>query len=407
MIHLQILFNGLIQHGYVPQDFLSGVITPVIKDTEGDVSSTANYRAITLSVVFASMFESAILSKIGYLIKTDHLQFGYKARHSCPHAVYVMRTCIDYFTEHGSNVFAAFLDCSKGFDKIDHSGIFMKLIDRKIPLCFLNIVIYWYRNLSSVVKWNDKLSESFLVTSGVRQGGILIPWLFILYVDDLLVALRNSGAGCHIIDTFVAAIMYADDLALLAPTRGSLQRLLNICQEYGFDWCITYNPTKTNLMVFGKDTNFEPLYLNNVPITSVVEYKYLGVHVMAGKHFSTSARKPLSNFLCSANTILNVLNKPSEQVLMTLLYTNCVPILTYACEVKSYTGREMTRLDVSLNDCIRKIFSFNRWESTRELRRSFGYDSISEIFVKRQINFKRHLRFTCNPILIKLGSLSE
>ena len=78
LIQLQILFNGLIQHGYVPQDFLSGVITPVVKDTEGDVSSTANYRAITLSVVFASMFESVILGKIGCLIKTDHLQFGYQ-----------------------------------------------------------------------------------------------------------------------------------------------------------------------------------------------------------------------------------------------------------------------------------------------------------------------------------------
>ena len=83
--------------------------TPVVKDSEGDISSTTNYCAITLSVFFASMFESAILNKIGYLLKTDHLQFGYKKRHSCSHAVYVMRTCIDYFTQNGSNVFAAFL----------------------------------------------------------------------------------------------------------------------------------------------------------------------------------------------------------------------------------------------------------------------------------------------------------
>ena len=51
---------------------------------------------------------------------------------------------------------------------------------------------------------------------------------------------------------FVAAIMYADDLALLAPTRSSLQTLLDICYAYGVQWCISYNPTKTNVMVFGK-----------------------------------------------------------------------------------------------------------------------------------------------------------
>ena len=116
--------------------------------------------------------------------------------------------------------------------------------------------------------------------------------------------------------------------------------------------------------------------------------------------------KPLASFFCSANTILNVLNKPSEQVLLNLMYTNCVPILTYACEVKSYTSREMMRFDVALNDCIRKIFTFNRWESTRELRRSFGYDSISEIYAKRQRNFFSCLRLTGNPVLIKLRSLT-
>ena len=406
MIHLQILFNGLIQHGYVPCDFLSGVITPVVKDAEGDISSTSNYRAITLSVVFASMFESAILMKIGYLLKTDHLQFGYKTKHSCSHAVYVMRTCIDYFTENGSNVFAAFLDCSKGFDKVDHNGIFLKLIDRNVPLCFLEVIIYWYQNLSSVVKWNNAFSASFLVTSGVRQGGILSPRLFIMYVDDLLILLRKSKAGCHIAELFVAAIMYADDLALLAPTRNSLQTLLDVCQKYGMEWCITYNPSKTNLMTFGRQVDYQPVYLNGISISPVSECKYLGVNVVAGKGFSTSSRKPLSSFYCSANTILNILRKPSEQVQMQLLYTNCVPILTYACEVKSFTGRDMTRYDVALNDCIRKVFSFHRWESTRELRRSFGYDSITEIFAKRQRNFLQCLRLTCNPVLVKIRSLT-
>ena len=120
LVHLHILFNGLIQHGYVPHDFLSGVVTPIVKDAEGDVSSTSNYRGITLSVVFASLFEMAILTRIGHLLTTDNLQFGYKKRHSCSHAVFVLRSCIEYFTTHSSNVFATFLDCSKGFYKINH-----------------------------------------------------------------------------------------------------------------------------------------------------------------------------------------------------------------------------------------------------------------------------------------------
>ena len=120
----------------------------------------------------------------------------------------------------------------------------------------------------------------------------------------------------------------------------------------------------------------------------------------------TPTRKPLMSFYCSANTILNVLNKPSELVLMKLLYSSCVPILTYGCEVKRHTGREMTGLDVALNDCIRKVFGYNRWESTRELRRSLGYESVTEIFAKRNSRFLNGLFRTGNSVLIRLKSLS-
>ena len=405
MYHLQILFNAMIMHGYVPQEFLSGVISPLVKDSEGDTSIPANYRGLTLSVVFASLFEIAILLKIGHLLTTDHLQFGYKAKHSTTHALYVLRSCIDYFTEHGSNVLVAFLDCSKGFDKVDHNGIFIKLINRSVPLCFLRVLMYWYLNLTSVVKWKDSLSRSFRVTSGVRQGGILSPRIFIVYVDDLLICLRKSGVGCHIIGQFVAAIMYADDLALLAPTRSSLQRLLNICQEYGADWCITYNSSKTMAMLLGKPIASGPLYLNGSPITFVSECKYLGIYVQSGNNFASSFTKPLCSFRCSANTIINVLNGPSNKVMLKLLYSNCVPIMTYACEIRLHSSREMMDMDIALNDCIRKIFTYDRWESTRFLRLSHGYDSITEICANRKASFTRALPDTGNPILMHLHSV--
>ena len=405
MYHLQILFNAMIVHGYVPHEFLSGVITPLVKDTEGDTSSPSNYRGLTLSSVFASLFEVAILLKIGHQLTSDSLQFGYKPKHSANHALYVLRSCVDYFTEHGSNVLVAFFDCSKGFDKVDHHGIFIKLMNRGIPLCFLNIIMYWYLNMSSVVKWNSTFSRSFRVLSGVRQGGILSPRLFVIYVDDLLITLRKSGIGCHIIQSFVAAIMYADDLALMAPTRSALQKLLDICQNYGTEWCIAYNPNKTMVMLFGKHVDPAPLFLNGSPIAFASECKYLGVYVLAGCTFSTSLSKPLSSFRCSANTILNVLNGPSKAVMLKLLYSNCVPVMTYACEVRMHSSSEMMRMDVALNDCIRKIFTYDRWESTRFLRLSHGYDSITEIFSKRRVSFIRGIQFTKNPVLIHLRTV--
>ena len=132
-----------------------------------------------------------MLLKIGHLLDTDSVQFGYKKRHSTSHAIYSLRECISYFTSRGSNVFAAFLDCSKGFDKVNHHGMFLKLIKRGIPLCFINLLIYWYSNLTSLVKWNGTYSDIFHVSSGVRQGGVLSPHLFAIYIDDLIAELRK------------------------------------------------------------------------------------------------------------------------------------------------------------------------------------------------------------------------
>ena len=91
--------------------------------------------------------------------------------------------------------------------------------------------------------------------------------------------------------------------------------------------------------------------------------------------------------------------------MMHLLYSNCVPGLTYACEIRRPNSDEMQKMNTALNDCIRRIFSFNRWESTRSLRKSFGYDSITDIFAKRSVSFNRKLAQTRNPILKFLQSL--
>ena len=115
------------------------------------------------------------MNKFGYFLSTDNLQFGYKNKHSTSHAVYVLRECVNYYTTHGSNVLVSFLDCSKAFDTVSHYGLFLKLMEKGIPLCFLNLIIYWYLNMQVRVVWRQTFSEYFHVLSGTKQGGVLSP----------------------------------------------------------------------------------------------------------------------------------------------------------------------------------------------------------------------------------------
>ena len=115
--------------------------------------------------------------------------------------------------------------------------------------------------------------------------------------------------------------------------------------------------------------------------------------------------KGLRCFYRSANSVLNTLVKANEEVQLQLLYTNCVPILSYACAVKTYSAREFQDCNTALNDAIRKIFSYNRWESVRALRDSFGYKSLTEIFANSRNKFLSCLPHHRNPLIAWLASL--
>ncbi len=111
-----------------------------------------------------------------------------------------------------------------------------KLMDRKVPKIFLDILIALHSELQCRVKWDGCYSDWFCITAGVRQGGVLSPNLYSLYVDDLISILRSSGIGCHVRSIFAAALFYADDIAILAPSVKGLQILLNICQKFCEEW---------------------------------------------------------------------------------------------------------------------------------------------------------------------------
>ena len=82
------------------------------------------------------------------------------------------------------------------------------------------------------VRWNGAYSDNFDVSNGVKQGGVLSPLLFSVYMDDLLYELKALNIGCHINGNFVGSVIYAGDIVLLGPTRGSVMSLLNVCDLY-------------------------------------------------------------------------------------------------------------------------------------------------------------------------------
>ena len=186
-----------------------------------------------------------------------------------------------------------------------------------------------------------------------------------------------------------------------------MQELINCCQQYCEEYCLSFNIKKSKILIFGTATKdqFSALTLNGKPLQFVTEWKYLGVTVIAGSKLSFSAKPALSAFYRAVNSILSVLRKPDEIVLMNLLFTNCVPILTNASETVEFSAGDMRNFNTAINDAMRRIYSYQRWESVRALRESAGFPSIYNIFSQRSEAFLSRNLKSANQVIVQLTVL--
>jgi len=188
---------------------------------------------------------------------------------------------------------------------------------------------------------------------------------------------------------------------------GGLQKLIDICVGFCQRCCLDFNAKKSKVMIFGEkydSVTLESLYLYSTVIETVSDFKYLGVSLCSGKSFGFSAGNDLRSFYRSYNSLLSVTNRPNEQVLMKLLYANCIPVISYACAVKDYKSSDMTAFNTAINMAIRKIFSFSRSESTRHLREMYNYKSIYEIFATAKSKFSKAAVSSSNSIISHLAN---
>ena len=402
-IKLTSLFKSMLMHGFVPEQFRFGTITPIIKDKHGNTSDVNNYRGITISPLISKVFERILRMLFHDTLSSSSYQFGFKTGNSTSHALFCLKQTINYYIDHGSQVFCSFLDASKAFDRLVHSGLFIKLINRNAPKIFIDILITWYNGLQCRVKWNGHLGGWFSVTAGVRQGGILSPDFYNLYVDELIYILRKSGVGCYIAHIFASAIFYADDMCVIAPSLKALQKMLNICSSYCLEWDISLNAKKSKNMHFGKRKQFSyrPT-LGGVAVEWVQEWKYLGVTLKAGPRFGCAVKERVKSFYRCLNSILRVEGRSDDMVLLQLIETHCVSILTYAIEIVDVANRDEKRsMRVAYNSIYRKLFGYRTFESVTNLQHSLGRYTWEELVESKHAGFLKRARLCDVDTLVR------
>jgi len=181
---------------------------------------------------------------------------------------------------------------------MNHSALFIKLMDRLIPVQVLSILENWFAMCFSCVKWGSVLSCFYELKTGVRQGGVLSPYLFSIFIDDLVKRVNKANVGCRIRAVCTAIFLYADDVILLAPSVFTLQSLVNICASELEFLDMAINVKKLGCMRFGpryRNTCCE-VVVSGHSIKLVESARYLGVYLVSSTKFKCSFSNNKASF---------------------------------------------------------------------------------------------------------------
>ena len=347
----------MLTHSYSHDHFNVVMLSPLVKDKRKNVCDSNNYRALALNTTACKIFDYIILDYFASVFDSSQNQFAYKKNHSTSTATYIVSEVIQYYNHRNSNVIAVSLDCSKAFDTINYEKMFEILFEKKLCPLVIRILANMYLNYKAKVKWNGSYSDMFNMYNGVKQGGVMSPKLFTLYTDILINNIVNCGLGCYMGDLCCSIIMYADDIILLSPTRTAMSHLLNICEKFGRDYSLSFNSSKSQYVVFGRNCEDIDLYLNNEKLNRHFELNYLGVNLTNSMHNIFSSHGIVKDLKIRSNVIhsnFNFLNIDSK---VKIFNSNCTSF--YGSNLLNLNGNNIEKIDIAWRVAVRRLLNLN------------------------------------------------
>ena len=323
--HLTLLLQSFLIHGYVPTNLITCLLKPIVKDKLGDINNSENYRAIGISSLILKVLDWVILILFEDQLKPSDLQFGFQKKNSTTMCSWVVNETINYFNNRDTPVFSCFLDLTKAFDLVNFSKLFSKLRDKVSPV-FIRLLAYIYVYQTCCVKWCGSKSKSFNVSNGVRQGAVLSPILFSLYIDNLFYEMSKSGLGCYINNVFYGLFGYADDLVLLSPSRFGLQCMLDLAKSFleklGLKISVNHvtpKKSKTKCIAFGMKRDPLPILLNGINLPWCDSYVHLGHTLSKNGSCNLDVDIKRRSFIGKFHEFRQELKKSHPEVFMTLI----------------------------------------------------------------------------------------
>ena len=400
---LWVLFNTLFEKEQVPQDWTRGLIVPIYKD--GDKHIADNYRGITLLSVVGKLYTVILNKRLSRWCERNQIlvdeQAGFREARSTSDQLFILREAVLDRSRRNKDTYCCFLDIKKAYDTVFREGLWRRLWEAGVKGKMWRVLKNIYNKVESSVVVNGKRGEWFELHTGVRQGCILSPTLFAIFIDGLAreVKARNLGAevgpqvGARKSERVakrrntqqqqqqvqVSLLLFADDIVLLASSEENLQEMLHTVDQYSRRYRFEFNAKKSNTMVFSQQQNkaATTVRLGDSVLEQKTSYKYLGLEAERGWKWKQSktrmlekARKRMAAVCALGIRRLGLSVKAAIRSWEALV----LPILEYGCEI--WGDGKWREADQLQHEMGKRILGVSKRTSNAVVRGELGWQRL-------------------------------
>ena len=393
---------------HVPSEWKKAVLVPLHKKKDRKICD--NYRGISLLSVPGKVLSLVLLDRLETIIDPQLMesQCGFRKGRGTVDQIWVARQIIERATEYQTPVHLGFVDLTKAYDSVDRSALFAMLRHYRVPQQLIDIIKELYTGTWCCVRTTDGTSEDFEVKTGVRQGCVLSPLLFNCFMDRILrEAMEMTGGGLQIeyttsgglflsyrdktpLTTCIQNIQYADDLTLIAETRGELQRMVDVLDRACTRWGMKINGDKTKVLNIGELTGDYPaITLNGHALEEVDSFSYLGSEVEQ----TARVERDVGIRLEKAATVYRMWRwkvfksrNLSKTTKVRVFRSMVMSVLLYGAETWPVTQHDIRRLKTFQMRCLRDIVGVTLWDKRRN---DDILEETGELPVEEQLRLKR------------------
>ena len=322
-------------------------------------------------------------------------QAGFRRNRSCADQIVSLRIIVEQTLEWNSPLYINFIEYDKAFDRVDRETMWKLLRHYGVPEKIIFLIWCTFQDMSCRIAHTGQLSESFEVKTGVRQGCLLSPFLFLLVIDWIMKTTttgRNNGIQ-WILQTRLDDLDFADDLAFLSHNHSQMQDKTTLLQTTSAGTGLKINRKKTELMKMNTTAN-APVTVGGEPIREVVSFVYLGIVVDqqggTDRDVTASIGKTRAAFVMLKNIWAS--GGISMRTKLRIFNSNVKSVLLCGCETWRTTLTIQRKIQTFFNTCLRRIYKIQWQEKIRneDLWERAGQKPVAKQLLRRKWGWIGH-----------------